>query len=156
MSARATFWNRLRAGLCGLTLFALTSSCLRVQWERVSRFSPVEDTTVAELQVGTSTLHDCLERLGAPLWVREASAEGGNGAVCAWGWFEADDVGVRISYAFQRFVSASFDYRRINEGMEGLVGVFDPDWRLVTLERGLLRDLSRTVGPRRPQPVAGG
>ena len=129
---------------CCLVLFC--TACIRVQWTRDSRFTPIPGTAEAGLVPGSSDLTQCLDALGAPLWVLEQSVEGKNGALLAWGWFEADDIGVRASYSFGRFASASFDYRQVDEGMRGLVAVFDENWVLVRLERGKLRDLTTETG----------
>ena len=128
------------------------SSCLRLDWRRVSRFEPLSETLDASLAVGVSDLDDCLDAFGAPLWVRELAGEE-RAAALAWGWFESKTIGFRVSYAFDRFVTASLDYSDLDAEMEGVVAVFDADWRLVELERGLLMDLTSEERLARPADV---
>lgn len=134
-------------------VLALSPSCLSFEWSRVSRYAPVPAELEASLEVGDSDLERCLARLGAPLWVLEQPVESKDGALLAWGWFESEDFGVRVSYAFDRFVSASFDYEQIDAEMQGIVAVFDESWRLIKLERGLLRDLASDLTQARPRAI---
>lgn len=131
----------------------LTSGCLRIDWTRDSRYTPVLPERHANLTVGQSSAAECLATLGAPLWVLELPVDGRNGALFAWGWFESKDVGLQVSYAFDRFVSASVDYTQVSAEMEGLVAVFDAEWRLVEMERGRLRDLTSEERLARPIPA---
>jgi len=127
---------------------------VRLQWSRVTRYEPLPPALDASLVPGRTELDACLATLGAPLWVFELPVEGSGGAMLAWGWYEQSDFGFRASYSFDRGVTASFDWQQVEAGMEGLVAVFDEDWTLVSLDRGLLRDL--VTEDRRPRPTVQG
>jgi hypothetical protein len=136
-----------------LLCVSLGSSCLNVDWTRNSRYHPVPEELEPELVVGESQLDDCLAQLGAPLWVLEHPIKGRDGALLAWGWYLSNDIGVNLSYAFDRYVSSSVDYKQSDADMEGLVAIFDQDWRLVEVKRGLLRDLASEFTRARPRAV---
>ncbi|MFT5690241.1 MAG: hypothetical protein ACI8PQ_003096, partial [Planctomycetota bacterium] len=44
-------------------------------------------------------------------------------------------------------------YKQSDAEMEGLVAIFDQDWRLVEVKRGLLRDLASEFTRARPRAV---
>ena len=44
-------------------------------------------TLLADVQLGESSVDDCLRLLGAPLWVWETAEDGRPGAVLAYGWY---------------------------------------------------------------------
>ena len=75
-----------------LGLAALVSSCVSVTWNRESRYVPPDLEAFERLEPGEATLTDCLEELGAPLWVWEVSA---SEFAMAWGWFEDTNLGAR-------------------------------------------------------------
>jgi hypothetical protein len=135
-----------------LALALLSSGCIRLEWNRDTRFAPVPPATLARLQPERSGLTECLAELGAPLWVAEHVHEGRAGAVLAFGWFDERDLGLRVSVPLYRSLSASFDYNQIDQRLRGAVFFFDADWRLLTWREGLLRDLTRELR-RPPQPV---
>ncbi len=142
----------LRA-LAVLLCVSLGSACINVDWTRNSRYHPVPETLEPELVVGESNLDDCLAQLGAPLWVLEHPIKGRDGALLAWGWYISSDLGMKVTYTFDRFVSSSVDYQRTDADMEGLVAIFDEEWNLVELKRGLLRDLASEFSRARPRAV---
>ncbi len=127
---------------------ALGAGCVTLSWERESRHTPVPDPVLAQLETGRSDLTDCLELLGAPLWVWEHVEGGEPGAALAWGWINQRDLGVRVSVPVSEQFSVSLDYDRIDLRMKGVVLFFDQDLTLRAWRKGLLRDLSREV--RRP------
>ena len=128
----------------------LSSSCLSAFYRRETRFEPVPEETLAALNPGTSDLGECLERLGAPLWVWEYE---GSGVALAYGWLANRGWNLHASYSFERNVSASFTWQRIDARMKGVVLFFDEDWKLVAWRSGLLRDLTAGFRERRPAAV---
>jgi hypothetical protein len=140
--------SRALAGL--LALATLLSSCVSVTWNRESRYFPPDLEEFEQLEAGEATLTECLERLGAPLWVWEVSA---TEFAMAWGWYEDTNSGARVSIPFSRGGSASFRFDRLDERMLGLALFFDQDSRLIATRRGLLKDLNIEPARRRPVQV---
>ena len=139
----------LRVSLVAL-LCVLMTGCFSLSWRRELRFEPPAAGVIESLQMGKTDLQQSLQRLGAPLWVLEYPAPNGQGSALAYGWFENQDRGFRISAPTNRTVSPSFSYEQIDERMQGLVLFFDEDWKLQFWRRGLLRDLTREIRRRRP------
>jgi hypothetical protein len=132
-------------------LACAASACVQVSWSRESHDAPLPAAADAGFTRGETDLAECLELLGAPLWVWEHDPGGGaGGAALAYGWFDERNLGFRASVEVYRGASASVDYDQIDQRMRGLVLFFDADWKLTAWREGLLRDLTREV--RRPPP----
>jgi hypothetical protein len=129
----------------------LLAGCLSVGWERESRYAPVPDGVIARLEEGRTELGECLATFGAPLWVWEHPAAGGDGAALAYGWYVQRDLGFRVSVPVTEQYSGSFDYDQIDSRMRGLVLFFDHDWKLAYWRTGLMSDLVNVQ--RRPASV---
>lgn len=133
----------MRAAACCLLMSALgLGGCLTVRYnrERVNRPpSAATEVWLDALEPGSSPLSDLLSRLGAPeiVW----AAEGDGDVVLAWAWQDADNLGARVSYSFQRFAGASFDADSAKAERQAIVCVLTPELRLRAVRRGVLRDL---------------
>ncbi len=141
MRSRVPFALLLAGGL---------ASCVRFEWTRyqVQEPIPVEESTA--LTPGVDTLESCIARLGAPLYVWEASA---STYALAYGWDEGHDWGFNVSVPVGDTASASFDYGDMNLDLHGVVLVFDHGDRLVRSDRGYLRDLAPGLQRRRPSLI---
>jgi len=140
--------NRARGLLLLLPL--LLASCVSFTWFRDHRQEPLPKGAIETLVPGKSTLAECMQTLGAPLYLWEYR---GDGAALAWGWDDTHSKGVAVSIPVydQTSVSASYDYG--NERLKGAVLLFDRDLVLESVREGWLRDLERELGRRRPAPV---
>jgi hypothetical protein len=119
-----------------------------VSWERTEKLSRVPPEALEAINPG-DPLDACLARLGAPLLLWEY---GGDGMALAYGGGEVHEVGLSLSFTISDNVDASFNFDGVDEELEGVVLVFDPDLRLRWVRRGMLRELVRT-GRRRPAPI---
>lgn len=142
--------SRLTACLAAALLGA---GCVDVGWNRTVRFEPPPPGATARLHDGAEGLQECLDLLGAPLWVWDTPTGEGQGFALAYGWYEERGWSVAVSYPVADYVNASFDYDQADERMRGIVLFFDDDARLVSWRMGLLRDLTRERERRRPTPV---
>jgi hypothetical protein len=144
--------GRHRRGLIAL-LLALpgTSGCLTFTWEREMRDAAHPPSATDDLRPGEASLTQCLECLGAPLYVWEYKQ---GGMALAWGWLDSDDKGVSVSVPITESYSASFSYDRIDARMRGVVLLFDEDLTLELAQRGYLRDLSLAYQGKRPAAVS--
>ena len=131
-----------------LLSLALAPGCVAVRWTRDARQSPPPDQAEVVLVEGTTTLHEALATLGAPLGVYEYRQ---TGMALAWGWYRGDSKGLRVSVPVYQNVSASVDYTDSREGLEGMLLLFDQDLRLVSVRSGWLEDL--TSGLERQSPT---
>ena len=140
--------SRARGILALLPL--LLSSCVSFTWYRTHRDEPSPKNAISALVPGKSTLAECLEALGAPLYLWEYK---GDGAALAWGWNDLHWKGITLSIPVyeQTSMSASYDYGA--ERMKGAVLLFDHDLVLESVRKGWLRDLEREMGRRRPAVV---
>jgi len=139
--------------LCwALLLLSCASSvgCVSGNWSRESRYTPPDLAALAELEAGSHSLTDCLEQLGAPLWVWEAAD--GRSAL-AWGWLSEEGLGFRASIPLSDSTSGTFTFNNVDQDMQGIVLFFDVDWKLVATRRGLLRDLTQIDARKRPALV---
>lgn len=118
-----------------VALAACSTGCVTatLERERVLR-EPVGVYTLVE---GEDDLEDCLELLGAPLFVRE----NGPGAWLAWGWAERGGWSVTGSVPISDTNNLSLRYGRGTQGLEGAVLFFDHDWTLVAKRRGYLTEI---------------
>lgn len=133
-------------------LCLLLTGCVRFNWERELRFEPPPPGTIETLRTGQTDLQQTLDKFGAPLSVWEYPSPNGEGAVLAYGWYEFQDKGFRISTpeVFGRGTSPSFSYARLDSRTRGLVLFYDKDWKLVSWRTGLLQDITAGLGKRRP------
>lgn len=136
-------------GARGFVLFLplALASCVSFGWSRDLRHAPPAAGTIEALEVGRSTLADCLQALGAPLYVWEYK---GDGAALAWGWADEQHKGVSVSIPLYQQTSASLSYDSGHEKLRGVVLLFDRDLVLEQLRKGWLRDFERDFGRRRP------
>lgn len=131
--------------LLALAAALLAGGCLQFQLERDNQLRPVREEHVARLVPGESTLGECLDALGAPLFVRERQTYG---AELAYGWFKQWDWGLTVSMPVTDQFSASFNYDEVDAKLRGVVLLFDEDWKLEVVRTGFLRDLvAREVTP---------
>lgn len=140
--------NRVRG--FPLLLPLLLASCVSFTWSRDRRHEPPPEGAIETLVPGQSTLAECLEALGAPLYLWEYK---GDGAALAWGWTDENRKGVAVSIPLYEQTSASFSYDSGREKLRGAVLLFDRDLVLEQVREGWLRDLERTLGRRRPAPA---
>jgi hypothetical protein len=131
-----------------LVFLPLCAGCATLTWQRESRNRPVPAEAVARLEAGKTELGECLALFGAPLWVWEDVEHGRPAAALAYGWFDARDFGFSVSFPLTDYYSASYNFDRIDQRMQGLVLFFDEHWRLLSWRTGLLHDL--THEERRP------
>ena len=133
-----------------LALLPLLAGCVSGSWGRTNRHEPPSEEAIATRSPGESGLGQCLDALGAPLWVWEYR---GDGVALAYGWLERVAWGFDVSVPLTDYYSASFDYTDIDSEMPGLVLLFDGELTLRELRRGLLRDLILRAGRPRPSLV---
>jgi hypothetical protein len=128
----------------------LLASCVSFTWYRTHSNEPSPKNALSTLVPGKSTLDECLQALGAPLYLWEYK---GDGAALAWGWNDLNWKGVTLSVPIydQTAASASYDYGA--ERMKGAVLLFDRDLVLESVREGWLRDLESELGRRRPAVV---
>ncbi len=130
-----------------LAALPLASGCVTFGWERKLRDVPHSADSTDELRPGEASLSQCLDRLGAPLYVWEYKRDG---MALAWGWLDSEEKGFAVSVPVAEQLSASFSYDRIDARMRGIVLLFDEDLTLEFAQRGYLRDLSLAHARRRP------
>jgi len=133
--------------LCVLCL--LLTSCVTATWQREHRFQRPPSGSIGSLKPETDQLSDCLERLGAPLFVYETP----DGFAIAYGWFASQELGASVSVPVSEAANASFAVRGIDSRMKGLVLFFGPRTELLLVRRGPLRDLTMGAGRTRPTYV---
>jgi hypothetical protein len=130
-----------------LAALPFTSACVTFKWEREMRDVAHANDAIDALHPGEATLSQCLEELGAPLYVWEYKRDG---MALAWGWLDNDQKGFTVSVPVAEQLSASFRYDRIDARMRGVVLLFGEDLTLELAQRGYLRDLSLAYQRRRP------
>ena len=120
-------------------LLLLLSSCISADYVRFSQGEPVRDQDLAKLQPGESGIGACLEVLGAPTRVWNA----GDGRIAlAYTWLDQGDWSLSISYSFTQFTSVRLSYDSVAILTQGVVLIFDQELRLMSMERGLLSQIS--------------
>jgi len=131
--------QRIAASMLAIASTLGSTACVSFTYERHVAFEPIPDAAVSTLVIGTSTLGDALDRMGAPLYVWE----GVDGAVVlGYGFENQREVGINVSVPVIDRQSASFNYDDVAKRLEGYVLVFDRDLKLHIVRRGLLRDLA--------------
>ena len=122
---------------------ALTlSSCLSYSWSREEAMVPVAEDNLASLQSGAS-LEECLDELGAPLYLWEYRE---TGIVLAWGSSSRADHGFSLSVPLSDNSSVSINFNNIDQKIEGVVLVFDEALELRWIRRGYLSEIAAESG----------
>jgi len=114
--------------------------CVQAAWNLQSREEPVTGVMTAPLAPGIATFGQCLDRLGAPLYVWETSD---GGFMLVYAWRNEERWGLSVSVPLWRFVSADFRYSQLNRESPSVALFFDRDERLRQLERGRLGQFAR-------------
>ena len=114
----------------------LLPSCLNIRWSwvRDERYEPVRPDLLEAMAPGDD-LETCLAALGAPLQLWEYA---GDGMALAYASGVAYDLGFSISSGRS---SGSFNFDSLDENLEGVVLVFDPELRLRWIRYGVLSEL---------------
>ena len=128
------------------------ASCVSFRFERTLVNSRPEPDAVETLAPGTATLAECLERLGAPLYVWELP---GAEMALAWGWERDRLRGLTVSVPLDQGGSASASYDDLARKLHGVVLQFDARGSLTSMRRGYLRDFAAEYTRRRPAAIAG-
>jgi hypothetical protein len=128
----------------------LLAGCVTFSFDRDLRFTPLAEDSLAGLQPGQARLDQCLERLGAPLYVWEYK---GDGMALAYGWNKEKSWNVTVSVPVTQYYSASASYSDDTANLRGAVLLFDRDLKLEMVRRGFLRSLRAETEARRPAPV---
>lgn len=136
-----------------LVLLLPLAGCVGVTWNRSSRNVPVPAERLERLEAGRTDLAECLATLGAPIAVWEHGENGTSGAVLAYGWVDALDWGVNVSFPVTRRLSGSLDYDSIDRDLAGVLLFFGDRWVLRRWRAGLLREAVADPGLRRSAPV---
>ena len=127
---------RLALALCAF----LGTACVTVNVTRFADEREPEEDVLLPLVPGEADLTQCLEVLGAPVVVEELD----DGAVLGWGWRRFQNMSVNVSVPISSDASASVQYGRGGDGIEGIVLFFDSDWGLVEVKRGHLQEILRS------------
>ena len=138
----------VRAVLLASTL--CLSSCVAFSFDRDLRNVPLPDGAIESLQPGDARLEQCLERLGAPLFVWEYK---GDGVALAYGWSKEKNWNVTVSVPVTRGYSTSFSYTDDSANLRGAVLLFDRDLKLEIVRHGFLRSLRAELAQKRPAAV---
>jgi hypothetical protein len=140
---------RARRFFPALLLPWLLAGCLSFQLERDNSYSPIDRAEVDGLEPGVTTLDDCLQLFGAPLWVHEHRTLG---VELAYGWDKQWDWGLRVSVPVAEHASASMNYDDVDRKVRGLVLLFDQDLKLSVVRTGFLRDIRSRNEPAYLEP----
>jgi hypothetical protein len=125
----------------------LLSGCVSFAWTRESRFEPIPKGALEGLEAGRTTFTECLQRLGAPLYVWEYKVDG---AAIAWGSSDEDAKRFAVSIPTGIRYRPSLSYGEIDAKLRGAVLFFDRDLVLERVEKGCLRDLEIQIARTRP------
>lgn len=118
------------------------TSCVNVNYTRSRSNEPVPDAAFEAMRPGETTFAQVLEQLGAPAIVWPSL----NGdVVLAYAWLDSSDWGISLSWNFERFVSARFEWDSSHEEIPAVVLQFDRDLELQSVKKGLLRELAPEV-----------
>jgi hypothetical protein len=138
--------------LCIVAALVL-SGCVTFSFDRDLRNTPLADTALDGLEPSRTTLAQCLERFGAPIYVWEYR---GDGLAIAYGWQKEKQWNVTASVPIFRGYSASASFTHDASKLRGAVLLFDSDLKLEVVRRGFLKSLREELAPRRPAPVDDG
>ena len=131
-----------------LAVLALAcTSCINVNYTRTRTNAPVPDEAFAALRPGATSFAQALDRLGAPTIVWPS--EDGD-VVLAYAWRDVNDWGISLSWSFERMISAELEWDSTHEEVSAIVLQFDPQLRLTSVKKGLLRALTPDVAAGHP------
>jgi hypothetical protein len=139
----------LRVG-AALAIALLVAGCVTYSYTRDMRFAPIDDAALDSLHPGDADITECLAKLGAPLYVWEYSTEG---VALAYGFDKDRTWSLTVSVPVSHGFSASGSYSDQVRKLRGAVLLFDPEWRLQLVRRGMLADLSAELRHKRPAIV---
>ena len=124
----------------GLVLVTPLASCLTGNLMRVQRNEVVPVGASANWAVGTTTLAECLDQLGAPLNVW-AVPDGG----ILMAWYGSDNAAwsATLSVPLGQALDVSASYRDVQDEDEGVVLFFNEDLQLTRWVEGKVADLVR-------------
>lgn len=128
-----------RLSLAGLFAALCSTACIQLQWSRSSLHQPIDDARMTGFEVGTCSMTDALDELGAPLYVWQLPR---GHAALAWGWFNTRDVRVQVSVPSNSPADPSFQYGWIDHRLLGYVFVFDDADGLVFVKKGYLGEIA--------------
>ena len=123
-------------------LLPLLGACVTARLERERRDLALAPGAVVHLEPGATDLQQCLELLGAPLWVQEHDL---HGLALGYGHLDEGNWRVSVSVPVTQEASASFRYERGRTGLYGHVLYFDEHWRLQRVVEGWLDAFDRPV-----------
>jgi hypothetical protein len=122
---------RCRAALLLAPLLLPAAGCAAIDW-RSARIDLPPDLDAAQcLEVGTSTLTECLELLGAPNEVLEAETD--EGWVLTWAWTRSRGWGASVSLPISDSFNASLNWQDDSTGAHRLQLRFAADGTLSEL-----------------------
>ena len=138
MSARRSAGPRSLGWVVACAL--ATSGCLNFRYDRNRVNEPIDVTASETLTIGSATLADVLDRLGAPAIVWP-SLDGE--VVMAYAWADSAALGLQLSFAFHRLTPAA----RVSwdDGQDDVPAVLlrlDGGLVLREIRRGVLRDIA--------------
>ena len=129
--------NRFARLLLGAALCTLLPACLSGDLTRVRTFTVIDAPVSEQLEIGRSTLEECLQQLGAPLDVYQYED---TGIVVSYGWFHSLNWGASLSIPIGDS-SGSLNYSDQRDRMRGFILVFSEDYVLRDLRQGYLGQL---------------
>jgi hypothetical protein len=132
-----------------LLLLLPLATCVSASYVRRCIDEPVPAAALQGLRPGASTLHECLERLGAPTQVFEYR---GDGMALLWSWLDSREWGGSVSAPVADRVSANLDLEYGDDARVGCMLWFDSGLVLERWQQGPIGVLL----PRRTRPAAGG
>ena len=124
-----------------LLALVLGPGCFSASWERVVIQTVPDEAVFASLAPGETDLTRALAALGAPIFVYEHV----DGIALAYGWQKSRIWSVSVDVPVAKEFSGSLRYADLEDGLEGLLLLFDASDRLTTMRRGVLRDLEAMI-----------
>jgi hypothetical protein len=128
-----------RTVIASLLAALISSACISLEWSRSSLHQPIDDARTTHFAIGSSTLGNALDDLGAPLYVWQLPRDH---VALAWGWFNSRDLSVQLSLPTDSPADPSFEYSQIDNRLRGYVFVFDHSDSLVFVKRGYLAEIA--------------
>jgi hypothetical protein len=108
-------------------------ACAGVSFQQERVGIPVPNRAVTDIRPGSSDLHQCLQRLGAPTEVGRSSD--GRKVVLTWTWQEHFTWGFFLTLPLGDF-SPSMNWADASQQPHYVRLFFDRDWRLVDMAQG--------------------
>jgi hypothetical protein len=142
-------FSTLRAALL-LLVATGASACVTFSLRRELVLEPVAEKQLAQLAPGDANLQSALDVLGPPLLAWELPQQE---TALAWGWSRTSGWALMGSVPIaDQGGSLSLDYASEGSKLQGVVLMFDRDWRLISIHQGRLRALidSSRVRPETP------